>query len=52
MHVTTAPASMTALRSQLKMIYSVVFPVRYSDHFFKDVVARAESGLVKLGDIQ
>ena len=31
------------------MIYSVVFPVRYSDQFFKDVVANSENGLIKLG---
>merc|ERR1711934_100104 len=33
---------------QLKMIYSVVFPVRYSEQFFKDVVTNADSGLIKL----
>merc|ERR1712086_843968 len=33
---------------QLKIIYSVVFPVRYSEQFFKDVVERADSGLIKL----
>merc|ERR1711934_357889 len=33
---------------QLKMIYSVVFPVRYSDQFFKDVVTNADTGLIKL----
>lgn len=33
---------------QLKMIYSVVFPVRYSEQFFKDVVNNANNGLIKL----
>merc|ERR1712028_268795 len=33
---------------QLKTINSVVFPVRYSDKFYEDAVAAADSGLVKL----
>ena len=32
------------------MIYSVVFPVRYSEQFFKDVVNNANNGLIKLGE--
>ena len=32
------------------MIYSVVFPVRYSEQFFKEVVTNANNGLIKLGE--
>merc|ERR1712010_210755 len=49
MQIKTDLGNVTAKNiEQLKMIYSVVFPVRYSDQFFKDVVTNADNGLIKL----